>query len=130
MITVNCAALPAKLMERELFRRKKGAFTGADTRQIGRLEIANGSTLCLDEIGELESIIEPAMIMCPGPALQLADKLAMLSITLESTVRTMGEMERSQILKTFAENHRRIKGKDGAATILSLHPSTLRARMH
>ena len=53
MITVNCAALPVNLIESELFGREKGAFTGADTRQIGRFEIANGSTLCLDEIGEL-----------------------------------------------------------------------------
>ena len=53
LITVNCAALPANLIESELFGREKGAFTGADTRQIGRFEIANGSTLCLDEIGEL-----------------------------------------------------------------------------
>jgi PAS domain S-box-containing protein len=53
MITVNCAALPANLMESELFGREKGAFTGADSLQIGRFEVANGSTLCLDEIGEL-----------------------------------------------------------------------------
>jgi PAS domain S-box-containing protein len=53
LITVNCAALPANLMESELFGREKGAFTGADTMQIGRFEVANGSTLCLDEIGEL-----------------------------------------------------------------------------
>ena len=53
LITVNCAALPANLIESELFGREKGAFTGADTRQVGRFEVANGSTLCLDEIGEL-----------------------------------------------------------------------------
>ncbi len=53
MITVNCAALPASLIESELFGREKGAFTGADRRQIGRFEVADGSTLCLDEIGEL-----------------------------------------------------------------------------
>ena len=53
LITVNCAALPGNLLESELFGREKGAFTGADTRQIGRFEIANGSTICLDEIGEL-----------------------------------------------------------------------------
>ena len=53
LITVNCAALPDNLIESELFGREKGAFTGADTRQVGRFEIANGSTLCLDEIGEL-----------------------------------------------------------------------------
>src|SRR4030066_1633028 len=53
LITVNCAALPANLIESELFGREKGAFTGADTRQIGRFEVAHGSTLCLDESGEL-----------------------------------------------------------------------------
>ncbi|MDD4998262.1 MAG: sigma 54-interacting transcriptional regulator, partial [Syntrophales bacterium] len=53
LITVNCAALPVNLMESELFGREKGAFTGADSRQMGRFELANGSTLCLDEIGEL-----------------------------------------------------------------------------
>ena len=53
LITVNCAALPANLIESELFGREKGAFTGADARRIGRFEVAHGSTLCLDEIGEL-----------------------------------------------------------------------------
>ena len=53
MVTVNCAALPATLIESELFGREKGAFTGALTREIGRFELANGSTLFLDEIGEL-----------------------------------------------------------------------------
>jgi len=53
LITVNCAALPGNLIESELFGREKGAFTGADTRRVGRFEVANGSTLCLDEIGEL-----------------------------------------------------------------------------
>lgn len=53
MIVVNCASLPAGLVESELFGREKGAFTGALTKQIGRFELANGSTLFLDEIGEL-----------------------------------------------------------------------------
>ncbi|MHC4750364.1 MAG: sigma 54-interacting transcriptional regulator [Planctomycetota bacterium] len=53
MIKVNCAALPATLIESELFGRERGAYTGAMTRQIGRFEIADGSTIFLDEIGEL-----------------------------------------------------------------------------
>jgi formate hydrogenlyase transcriptional activator len=53
MVKVNCAALPASLVESELFGREKGAFTGALTREMGRFELANGSTLFLDEIGEL-----------------------------------------------------------------------------
>ena len=217
LITVNCAALPANLIESELFGREKGAFTGADTRQVGRFEVAHGSTLCLDEIGELplevqakllrviqhneferlgsshtikvdvrivattnrnleeevrkgrfrqdlyyrlnvfpitvpplrqrkediplmvqafieryarklgkqitsiqketmkalqdypwpgnvrelESIIERAVILCPGPVLQLADKLEISSPPFSSTVKTLEETERNQILRPF-----------------------------
>ena len=53
LVKVNCAALPAELIESELFGREKGAFTGAATTQVGRFELANDSTLFLDEIGEL-----------------------------------------------------------------------------
>ena len=81
-------------------------------------------------VRELESIIERAVILCPGPVLQLADKLEISSLPLSSTVRTLEETERNQILKTLSETQWRIEGKDGAAAILGLHPSTLRARMH
>lgn len=53
LVKVNCAALPGELIENELFGREKGAFTGATTPQVGRFELANKSTLFLDEIGEL-----------------------------------------------------------------------------
>lgn len=53
MIKVNCAALPASLIESELFGHERGAFTGATDRRIGKFELANHSTLFLDEIGEL-----------------------------------------------------------------------------
>ena len=53
MVKVNCAALPASLVENELFGREKGAYTGALTREMGRFELANESTIFLDEIGEL-----------------------------------------------------------------------------
>ncbi len=246
LITVNCAALPANLIESELFGREKGAFTGADSRRIGRFEVANGSTLCLDEIGELplelqakllrviqhheferlgssqtikidvrivattnrdldeeirqgrfrqdlfyrlnvfpitvpplrqrkddiplmvqsfierfsrklgkqitsipketmktlqdypwpgnvrelESIIERAVILSRGPVLQLVDKLNISSPILSSVVRTLEETERNQIMKILDETGWRIEGRDGAAAILGLHASTLRARMH
>ena len=246
LLTVNCAALPDNLLESELFGREKGAFTGADTRQIGRFEVADGSTLCLDEIGELplamqakllrviqhgeferlgssktikvdvrivattnrnleeeiaggrfrkdlfyrlnifpitipplrmrtediplmvqafvaryakklgkkitsipkktmkalqeypwpgnvrelESIIERAVILCPGPGLQLAENLNIPSNPASSMGGTVKEMERRHIHKILSETGWRIEGKDGAARILGLHPSTLRARMH
>ena len=53
LVTVNCASLPPTLIESELFGRERGAYTGALTRMIGRFEVADGSTLFLDEIGEL-----------------------------------------------------------------------------
>ena len=53
LVTVNCASLAPTLMESELFGREKGAYTGAMTRMAGRFEVADGSTLFLDEIGEL-----------------------------------------------------------------------------
>ena len=53
LVTVNCASLPPTLIESELFGRERGAYTGAMTTMAGRFEIANGSTLFLDEIGEL-----------------------------------------------------------------------------
>jgi formate hydrogenlyase transcriptional activator len=53
MVKVNCAGLPPSLVENELFGREKGAYTGALSRQAGRFEIADGSTLFLDEIGDL-----------------------------------------------------------------------------
>jgi transcriptional regulator with GAF, ATPase, and Fis domain len=53
LVKVNCAALPANLIESELFGHEKGAFTGADGAKRGRFDLANGSTLFLDEIGEI-----------------------------------------------------------------------------
>jgi formate hydrogenlyase transcriptional activator len=246
LVTVNCAALPSNLIESELFGREKGAFTGADTRQIGRFDVANGSTLCLDEIGELplevqakllrviqhseferlgssrtvkvdvrivattnrnleeevrkgrfrqdlyyrlnvfpltipplrqrkddipllvqvfterfarehgkdiaaipketmkalqdydwpgnvrelENVIERAVILCSGPVLELTDKLQNPAVLPSSNLRTLEATEREQIVKTLSETGWRINGKQGAAAILGLHPSTLRARMH
>jgi DNA-binding NtrC family response regulator len=55
MVTVHCAALPATLLESELFGHEKGSFTGAHERRIGRFEQAQGGTLFLDEIGEIDA---------------------------------------------------------------------------
>ena len=229
LLTVNCAALPANLIESELFGREKGAFTGADARRVGRFEVADGSTLCLDEIGELplemqgkllrviqhneferlgssqtikvdvrivattnrdleeevrkgrfrqdlyyrlnvfpitvpplrqrkddipllvqafieryarklgkqitsvqketmkalqeyswpgnvrelESIIERAVILCPGPVLHLTDKLEISYLPLSSAIRTLKEVERNQIHKSLRKPGGASKEKTG-----------------
>ncbi len=62
MVKVNCAALPSGLIESELFGREKGAFTGALTRQVGRFEVADRSTLFLDEVGELPLEVQSKLL--------------------------------------------------------------------
>ncbi len=248
MITVNCAALPANLIESELFGREKGAFTGAGERQMGRFELADNGTLFLDEIGEmplelqakllrviqegeferlggsrtikvnvriiastnrdldeeirsggfrqdlfyrlnvfpitipplrqrkedipllvnffvakfnkkigkkigtvsketletlqkynwpgnvreLESIIERAVITSQGTSLQVLDRFETSRISddqVTQDAKSLAELQRDQILKVLRDNGWRIEGKNGAAAILGLNPSTLRGRM-
>lgn len=246
MITVDCASLPANLIESELFGREKGAFTGAYAKQVGRFEAAHGGTIFLDEIGEmplelqakllralqegqferlgsprtikvdvrviaatsrdlktevqnrrfredlfyrinvfpisipplrmrkddipllvrhfvdkygrkmgrryetipkstmevlqdqlwpgnvreLEHVIERAVITSPGPVLQLTDWPEIEALEArEAPLKGLKVMEREYILKALEETHWKIDGKDGAASLLGLHPSTLRFRL-
>jgi transcriptional regulator with GAF, ATPase, and Fis domain len=247
MITVNCAALPANLIESELFGREKGAFTGAHARQAGRFEVADKGTIFLDEIGELplelqskllrvlqdgeferlgsakslkvdvrviastsrdlreevragrfredlfyrlnvfpvsipplrkrlddipqlvrfftdkysriigrqietvpkaamksleeypwpgnvrelEHVIERAVITTTGPVLQIADRLEPLrdSDETDTSLKDLAAMEREHILRVLQETGWKIEGTKGAASILNLHPSTLRFRI-
>jgi len=246
MITVNCAALPANLIESELFGREKGAFTGAHARQVGRFEVANGGTIFLDEIGEmplelqakllrvlqdgeferlgsprtvkvdvrviastsrdlkeevhhhrfredlfyrlnvfpismpplrmragdipqlvghfvdkfarkigrpiktvpkstikslqaypwpgnvreLEHVVERAVITSTGPVLRLADRLESAPAEAgEEPPVALAAMERDHILMVLQKTDWRIDGEGGAASLLGLHPSTLRFRL-
>jgi formate hydrogenlyase transcriptional activator len=248
LITVDCATLPATLVESELFGRERGAFTGSDTRQIGRFELADGGTIFLDEIGEmpidlqskllriiqdgefervgsprtiktdvriiaatnrnlgeevrngkfredlfyrlnvfpitlpplrqrkddipllvnhfvakfnkkigkkidtvskdtlnslqeyhwpgnvreLESVIERAVINSQGTALQVLDRFDTFRKSEEpdgQDVKSLAELEHDHIYRVVQKTDWRIEGKNGAAALLGLHPSTLRARM-
>jgi formate hydrogenlyase transcriptional activator len=62
LVKMNCAALPSNLIESELFGHEKGAFTDAHSKRLGRFEIANGTTLFLDEIGELPLELQPKLL--------------------------------------------------------------------
>jgi len=256
LITVNCATLPATLVESELFGREKGAFTGSSARQIGRFELADGATIFLDEIGdlplelqskllrviqdgeferlgnprtiktdvriiaatnrnlkeeirsgrfredlyyrlnvfpvimpplrqrkedipllvnhfvakfnakigrkiesvssstlnhlqdygwpgnvrELESVIERAIITSPGNSLQILERFEAAKNEKETAgevsdetsagpVKALADMERQHILQVLMKTAWRVEGKNGAAVLLGINPSTLRARM-
>lgn len=246
LVKINCASLPANLIESELFGHERGAFTGAFAKQTGRFELANGGTLFLDEIGELplelqakllrvlqdkeferlggtktikadvrlisatnrnleqevregrfrqdlwyrinvfpitlpplrqrkedipllvstfvaklskrmgkvirkvpekvmdelqnydwpgnirelENIIERAVISSEGPVLTLADRLvARPSPSAQAAAKSLESLEREHIVGVLEETRWKIEGKDGAAVVLGLNPSTLRGRM-
>ncbi len=80
-VAVNCAAIPRELIEAELFGYEKGAFTGASSRRIGRVEQASGGTLFLDEIGELE----------------LSMQAKLLRVLQEREVERLGSNEKIQV---------------------------------
>jgi PAS domain S-box-containing protein len=248
LITVDCTTLPATLVESELFGRERGAYTGSDTRQVGRFELADGGTIFLDEIGEmplelqskllrviqdgeferlgsprtiktdvriiaatnrnlgdevkngkfredlyyrlnvfpitmpplrqrkddipllishfvakfnkkigkkivtvskelqstlqeyhwpgnvreLESVIERAVIISQGPALQVLDRFDTFKKTeapSEGGIKALVELEHDHVLQVLQKTGWRIEGKNGAAVLLGLNASTLRARM-
>ena len=245
LVKVNCAALPSNLIESELFGHEKGAFTGAQSRHLGRFEVANGATLFLDEIGELpldlqskllrviqdgeferlgsshtvkvdvriiaatnrnleeevrkgrfrndlwyrlnvfpmtmpplrdrlddipllvdfyvqkisrrmgksieiiptsamnalqnyhwpgnvrelENVLERAVINSSGPKLRLVDELNPRQKDLPKTHKTLEAVEREHIVRTLEQAQWKVSGKNGAAEILGLNRSTLRARM-
>jgi transcriptional regulator with GAF, ATPase, and Fis domain len=62
LVKMNCAVLPSNLIESELFGHEKGAFTNAHSRRLGRFEVADGTTLFLDEIGELPLDLQPKLL--------------------------------------------------------------------
>lgn len=245
MVKVNCATLPSNLIESELFGHEKGAFTGAHSRHLGRFEVAHGTTIFLDEIGELplelqskllrviqdgeferlgsshtvkvkvriiaatnrnleeevkkgrfredlwyrlnvfpitmpplrdrlgdipllveyyikkiskrmgksieiipanimetlqkyswpgnirelENVLERAVINSSGPKLRLVDDLQTHTKYLSTPQKTLEAVDRDHLLQILDQTKWKISGKNGAAEILGLNRSTLRARM-
>jgi len=100
MVNVNCAALPATLIESELFGREKGAFTGALKSQIGRFEAAHGSTIFLDEIGDLPIELQAKLlrVLQEGEFERLGStKTISVDVrVIAATNRNLGEMANEQ----------------------------------
>ena len=94
MISFNCAAIPDSLIETELFGHKKGAFPGATADRIGLVEAADGTTLFLDEIGELA----------------LSTQARLLRVLQEGEVRSVGEIEARKVsVRLVASTHRNLQ---------------------
>jgi len=245
LVKVNCATLPSNLIESELFGHEKGAFTGAHSRHLGRFEVADGTTIFLDEIGELplglqpkllrviqdgeferlgsshtikvdvriiaatnrnleeevrrgrfredlwyrlhvfpitmpplrdrvddipllvdfyvkkiskrmgksveiiqaavmnalqkyhwpgnvrelENVLERAVINSSGPKLRLVDELKTQQKDLSTAEKTLEAVEREHIVRILEQTQWKVSGKNGAADVLGLNRSTLRARM-
>jgi DNA-binding NtrC family response regulator len=90
-IAINCAAIPEALLESELFGHERGAFTGADARRIGRFEQAQGGTIFLDEIGDMN----------------LALQAKLLRVLQEKTIQRVGGKENIPIdVRIIAATHR------------------------
>ena len=100
MVRVNCAAIPATLVESELFGREKGAFTGAVSRQIGRFELANHSTIFLDEIGDLPAEVQ----------------VKLLRVLEERQIERLGQSARHSVdVRIIAATHRDLEERIAAA---------------
>ena len=94
MISVNCAAIPENLIESELFGHEKGAFTGATATRTGLVEAAHGSTLFLDEIGELP----------------LEAQARLLRVLQESEIRKVGSVQSKKVdVRLVVATHRDLK---------------------
>ena len=94
MISLNCAAIPDSLIESELFGHKKGAFSGATADRIGLVEAADGTTLFLDEIGELP----------------LSAQARLLRALQEGEVRSVGSIETRKVsVRIVASSHRNLQ---------------------
>src|SRR5207245_2379526 len=158
LIKVNCAALPAGLIESELFGHEKGAFTGAIARKIGRFELAHGGTLFLDEIGDLPLELQPKLLRVLqegeferiGASHTITVDVRVIAATNLSAgaeldlggwpmttggrdragaTRTLEEVEREHIRAVLELTGWRVSGERGAADHLGMKPTTLEARM-
>src|SRR6516164_5652310 len=105
LIKINCAALPAGLVESELFGHEKGAFTGALARRIGRFELAHGGTIFLDEIGELPSDAQAKLLrVLQEHAFDRVGGTAPIQVDVRVLAATNRDLLKAVREKTFRED--------------------------
>ena len=105
MVRVNCAAIPATLIESELFGREKGAFTGALARQIGRFELADRSTIFLDEIGDLPSDVQVKLLrVLEERTIERLGSPRAITIDVRIIAGTHRDLEQAVLQGTFRED--------------------------
>jgi PAS domain S-box-containing protein len=105
MVRVSCAAIPTALIESELFGREKGAYTGALSRQIGRFEAANQSTLFLDEIGELPPEVQVKLLrVLQERVIERLGSTQPIKINVRIIAATNRNLEEAVQDKTFRED--------------------------
>ena len=105
MVRVNCAAIPATLIESELFGREKGAFTGALTRQVGRFELADRSTIFLDEIGDLPADVQVKLLrVLEERTIERLGSPRAIPIDVRIIAGTHRDLEQAVLAGTFRED--------------------------
>jgi len=104
-VKVNCAALPASLIESELFGYEKGAFTGAQNRKQGRFELADGGTLFLDEIGDLDVSTQVKLLrVLQEREFERVGGTETIKINVRLIAATNKDLERAIEERTFRED--------------------------
>jgi len=105
IIRVSCAAIPSALIESELFGRERGAYTGALTRQMGRFEAANGSTIFLDEVGDLSGEVQIKLLrVLQERVIERLGSTQSLKVDVRIIAATNRNLEKAVLEKTFRED--------------------------
>jgi transcriptional regulator with GAF, ATPase, and Fis domain len=105
IVRVNCAAIPTALVESELFGRERGAYTGALSRQIGRFELAEGSTIFLDEIGELPLEVQTKLLrVLQNRVVERLGSVTPIPVNVRIIAATNRDLDHAVANKTFRED--------------------------